>query len=77
MTDSLADRISKIEATQHFTLGLITALIKVLPERSAFFEHARQDLEAHHAYLCGTSFDDVKVQAFQELLLEVVEKSRE
>lgn len=66
--ESNETRLSKVEAVQHFTLGLLAGVIDVLrkskPELMPLIEH---HLERHHAILVGESVDPAKVAAFQEL----------
>lgn len=69
---NLEDRISKIEAVQHFQLAMIGAVTKICAEHPKFTEYAKENLEMHHAVLVGESVDDVKVTAFEELMREIL-----
>jgi hypothetical protein len=64
----LEDRISKIEATQHFELAIIAALTKVCMNAPGFQQLMRENLLRHQALLSGESTDEVKLKTFEELM---------
>lgn len=68
----LSERLSKIEAVQHFQGAMIGALAKTCAENPAFARHARENLLRHHALLAGESTDEVKLKAFEDLMEEIL-----
>ena len=68
----LSERLSKIEAVQHFQVAMIGALAKVCAENPAFANHARENLLRHHALLAGESTDEIKLKAFEELMEQIL-----
>lgn len=71
---TVESRLSKIEAVQHFQIAMLGAISKAIPDQDAFKRFARQNLELHHAILCGESVDDVKLAAYEELMHEILGK---
>jgi hypothetical protein len=71
MTD-LGERLSKVEAVQHFQTAMIGALAKACQSLPQFSAYARENLQMHHAILLGESRDEVKVKAFEELMEAVL-----
>lgn len=69
---ALDDRISKIEAVQHFQLAMIAALVQACLELPGFKENARRNLQMHQAQLAGESTDEVKLKAYEELMESVL-----
>lgn len=68
----IEERLSKIEAVQHFQLAMIGALARACAANSVFTQAARENLLRHHALLAGESTDEVKLRAFEELMDEVL-----
>jgi hypothetical protein len=51
----IEERLSKIEAVQHFQAAMIGALAKACAENPIFTPAARDNLLRHHARLAGES----------------------
>lgn len=67
------ERLSKIEAVQHFHTALIGALAKSCQDIPQFWQHARENLAVHHSILLGESTDENGLKAYEELMDEVLE----
>ena len=65
---SATDRISKLEAVQHYQLALIAAMAKIYAAHPDFKNHVQESLRKHHAILVGESHDELKLSAFEELM---------
>ena len=71
------ERLSKLEAVQHFHQALIGAVAKTCADHPDFKNYVRENLRTQHALLIGESRDEVKVSAFEELMEELLGKAPE
>jgi len=72
----LSERLSRIEAVQHFHTAAIAALAKMFASDAAFVVRLRESLQLHQAALSGESTDEVKVKAYEELMEVVLGKTQ-
>ena len=73
--NTVAERLSKLEAAQHFQQAIVGALAKACADHPNFMKFVHENLALHHAVLLGDSTDEVKVKAFEELMTELLGKS--
>ncbi len=64
------ERLSNIEAVQHFELAVLGAVSKVCQADPKFAELVRENLTRTHAVLLGESLDEIRLRAFVELMDE-------
>jgi hypothetical protein len=70
---SLSDRLSKVEAAQHFTLAILAAVTDICRQDSRFRTLLMERLEQHHSTLLHSK-DEARLQAFQELKAELLQE---
>ena len=71
---NITDRLSKLQAVQHYQLALIGAMTKICATHIDFKHHVQEGLLMHHAMLVGESRDEVKLSAFEELMEDILGK---
>lgn len=66
------DRLSKVEAVQHFQLAMIAALAQACVNLPGFSASVRDNLLRYQALVAGESTDEAKLKAFEELMEAVL-----
>lgn len=68
----LRDRLSKIEGVQHFQSAVLGAVAKTCAAHPEFAKILRENLLRQQAVLAGESTDEVRLEAFEELMHELL-----
>ncbi len=64
----LETRLARIEAVQHFTMGVQMGIAQACSSNPLLMSCISRSLEQQHAQLLGSSQNEKKLAAFQELL---------